>query len=266
MSAGEYARLLQPLAELTAAAGRCILATAPSDLLTRSKADRSPVTAADVASEAILREGLGRILPGVPVIAEEGVAAGEAPEPGEEFFLVDPLDGTREFLSGRPEYAVNLALVSEGVPKIGLIYAPASGVLYAGSEGSAVRAALPPGAVFDRAKATPIRVRPRPARLVVAVSRSHPDPATDRFLATLAIERRLVMGSALKFASIAEGHADVYPRLVSLSEWDVAAGHALVVAAGGSMQATDDEALRYGARARNFRLGGFIAWGGPPAA
>jgi 3'(2'), 5'-bisphosphate nucleotidase len=266
MSAGEYARLLQPLAELAAAAGHCILTTAPSDLLTRSKADRSLVTAADEASEAMLCEGLGRILPGVPVIAEERVAAGEAPEPGGEFFLVDPLDGTREFLSGRPEYAINLAFVSEGVPKIGLIYAPASGVLYAGYEGSAIRAALPPGGNFDRIKATPIRVRPRPARLVVAVSRSHPDPATDRFLATLAIERRLVMGSALKFASIAEGHADVYPRLVSLSEWDVAAGHALVVAAGGSMQATDGEALRYGARAQNFRLGGFIAWGGPSAA
>jgi 3'(2'), 5'-bisphosphate nucleotidase len=266
MSAGEYARLLQPLAELVAAAGHRILMTAAPDLLPRAKADRSLVTTADEASEAILCEGLARILPGVPVIAEEGAAAGEAPEPGGEFFLVDPLDGTREFLSGRPEYAVNLALVSEGIPKIGLIYAPASGVLYAGSEGSAVRAVLPPGAAFDCTKATPIRVRPRPARLVVAVSRSHPDPATDRFLATLAIERRLVMGSALKFASIAEGHADVYPRLVSLSEWDVAAGHALVVAAGGSMQATDDEALRYGARGRNFRLGGFIAWGGPPAA
>jgi 3'(2'), 5'-bisphosphate nucleotidase len=266
MSAGEYARLLQPLAELAAAAGRCIQETAPSDFLTRSKADQSPVTAADEASEAILREGLGRILPGVPVIAEEGVAAGELPEPGDEFFLVDPLDGTRELLAGRPEYAVNLAFVSGGVPKIGLIYAPASGILYAGAEGSAIRAVLPPGSDFDRAKAAPIRVRPRPARLVVAVSRSHPDPATDRFLATLPIERRLVMGSALKFASIAEGLADAYPRLVSLSEWDVAAGHALVVAAGGSVRTPDGEALRYGARARNFRLGGFIAWGGAPAA
>jgi 3'(2'), 5'-bisphosphate nucleotidase len=266
MSAGEYARLLEPLAELVAAAGHCILATAPSDLLTRSKADHSPVTVADEASETILREGLERILPGVPVIAEEGVASGELPEPGDEFFLVDPLDGTREFLAGRPEYAVNLAFVSAGVPKIGLIYAPASGILYAGSEGSAVRAALPPGSDFNRAKTAPIRVRPRPARLVVAVSRSHPDPATDRFLATLSIERRLVMGSALKFASIAEGYADAYPRLVSLSEWDVAAGHALVVAAGGSVRTPDGEALRYGARAQNFRLGGFIAWGGAPAA
>jgi 3'(2'), 5'-bisphosphate nucleotidase len=266
MSAGEYARLLEPLAELAAAAGHRILATAPPDLLPRSKADRSPVTAADEASEAILRDGLGRILPGVPVIAEEGVAAGELPEPGGEFFLVDPLDGTREFLAGRSEYAVNLALVRAGIPKIGLIYAPASSILYAGAEGSALRAALPPGGKLDRAQAVPIRARPRPARLVVAVSRSHPDAATDQFLATLAIERRLVMGSALKFAAIAEGLADAYPRLAPLSEWDVAAGHALVVAAGGSVLAPDGEALCYGARARNFRLGGFIAWGGPPAA
>jgi 3'(2'), 5'-bisphosphate nucleotidase len=266
MSAGEYARLLKPLAELAAAAGHRILEIAPPDLLMRSKADQSPVTAADEASEAILCEGLGRILPGVPVIAEEGVAAGELPEPGGEFFLVDPLDGTREFLAGRSEYAVNLALVRGGVPKIGLIYAPASSILYAGSEGSALRASLPPGGDFDRAKAAPIRVRPRPARLVVTVSRSHPDVATDQFLATLAIERRLVMGSALKFAAVAEGLADAYPRLAPLCEWDVAAGHALVVAAGGSMQAPDGGALSYGARARNFRLGGFIAWGGPAAA
>jgi 3'(2'), 5'-bisphosphate nucleotidase len=265
MSAGEYARLLEPLAELAAAAGRRILAIAPADLATRSKADKSPVTAADEASEAILREGLARILPGVPVIAEEGVAAGELPEPGSEFFLVDPLDGTREFLAGFKEYAINLALVHEGVPKIGLIYAPASGILYAGSERSAVRAVLPPGGGFDRAKAAPIRARPRPARLVVAVSRSHPDPATDRLLATLPIERRLVMGSSLKFAAVAEGLADSYPRLAPLSEWDVAAGHALVAAAGGSVQAPDGAALRYGMRARDFRLGGFIAWGGPLA-
>lgn len=266
MSAGEYARLLEPLAKLAAAAGHRILETAPLDLLPRSKVDLSPVTAADEASEAVLREGLARILPGVPVIAEEGVAAGNLPEPGREFFLVDPLDGTREFLAGHQEYAVNLALVSGGVPKVGLIYAPAFGIMYAGSEGSALRATLPPGGDFDRAKAAPIRARPRPARLVVAVSRSHPDPETEQFLTTLPIERRLVIGAALKFVAVAEGLADAYPRLAPLSEWDVAAGHALVVAAGGSMQAPDGGALSYGARARNFRLGGFIAWGGPPAA
>jgi 3'(2'), 5'-bisphosphate nucleotidase len=266
MSAGEYARLLEPLAELAAAAGHRILAIAPPDLLARSKADKSQVTAADEASEAILREGLARILPGVPVIAEEGVAAGELPEPGREFFLVDPLDGTREFLAGLKEYAVNLALVSGGIPKLGLIYAPASSTLYAGCGGSAIRAVLAPGGDFDRAKAAPIRARPRPARLVVAVSRSHPDPATEQLLATLPIERRLMMGSALKFAAVAEGQADSYPRLAPLSEWDVAAGHALVIAAGGNVQAPDGAALRYGMRVRGFRLGGFIAWGGPPAA
>jgi 3'(2'), 5'-bisphosphate nucleotidase len=266
MSAGEYARLLKPLAELAAAAGRRILETAPADLLPRSKADHSPVTVADEASETILRQGLERLLPGVPVIAEEGVAAGDRPEPGGEFFLVDPLDGTREFLAGLQEYAINLALVRGGIPKIGLIYAPATGILYAGCETSAIRAALPAGGDFDGAQAAPIRVRPRPARLVVAVSRSYPDSETERFLATLAIERRLVMGSALKFAALAEGLADAYPRLAPLSEWDVAAGHALILAAGGSVQAPDGGALAYGARARNFRLGGFIAWGGPPAA
>src|SRR5204863_3341201 len=161
MSAGEYARLLKPLAELAAAAGHRILETAPLDLLPRSKVDLSPVTAADEASEALLRKGLDHILPGVPVIAEEGVAAGDLPEPGHEFFLVDPLDGTREFVSGRQEYAVNIAFVSGGIPKIGLIYAPAFGILYAGANGAAIRAAILPGGDFERGKAAPIRARPR---------------------------------------------------------------------------------------------------------
>ncbi|HLL26864.1 MAG TPA: 3'(2'),5'-bisphosphate nucleotidase CysQ [Xanthobacteraceae bacterium] len=265
MSAGEYARLLEPLARLAATAGQRILATAPRDLDVRPKADRSPVTIADEASEAILHEGLARILPGVPVIAEESVAAGDRPEPGREFLLVDPLDGTREFLDGRPEYAVNIALVSNGVPVIGLIYAPAQGILYAGGGSEAVRASIPPGGELDRAKAATICARPRPNSLVVAVSRSHPDPATEKFVASLTVERRLIMGSSLKFAAIAEGAADVYPRFAPISEWDVAAGHALVAAAGGSMKTPDGNAITYGARARHFRLDGFIAWGGPPA-
>ena len=265
MSAGEHARLLGPLAKLAVAAGHRILATAPSDLLPRSKVDLSPVTAADEAAEEVLREGLMRILPGIPVIAEEGVSAGDLPEPGDEFFLVDPLDGTREFLAGCGEYAVNVALVSNGIPKVGVIYAPALGILYAGSEGNALRAAIAPGGDFDQAQATPIRARPRPQRLVAAVSRSHPDSETEQFLETLSIERRLVIGSALKFAAIAEGLADIYPRLVSLSEWDVAAGHALVTAAGGSVQGPDGRVLSYGGRSGNFRLGGFIAWGAAPA-
>lgn len=263
---GEYSGLLARLAELAATAGRRILEIAPRDLLARSKGDQSPVTLADEASEEILRDGLHRILPGVPIVGEEGFAAGHRPTHDGEFFLVDPLDGTREFLAGMKEYAINVALIRDGVPKAGLIYAPATGTVYAGAERSAWRGAVSRSGAFDAAMITPIHTRPRPARLCVAVSRSYPDPETDKFIATLDVERRLVMGSALKFAAVAEGLADVYPRLAPMNEWDVAAGHALVAAAGGSMRAPDGGALHYGTRPENFRLDGFVAWGDPPAA
>jgi 3'(2'), 5'-bisphosphate nucleotidase len=221
---------------------------------------------ADEASEEILRQGLHRILPGIPIVGEEGFAAGNRPSLAGEFLLVDPLDGTREFLAGMKEYAINVALVRDGVPRAGIIYAPAIGTIYGGADGSAWRCALLPDSAFDPAKKTPIHTRRRPARLCVAVSRSYPDPETDKFIAALDIQDRLVMGSSLKFAAVAEGRADIYPRLASLNEWDVAAGHALVVAAGGSVLAPDGGALHYGTRPENFRLDGFVAWGDAPTA
>jgi 3'(2'), 5'-bisphosphate nucleotidase len=263
---GEYSGLLASLAELAGAAGRRILDIAPGDLLARSKGDQTPVTLADEASEETLREGLHRILPGVPIVGEEGFAAGHRPSHDGEFILVDPLDGTREFLAGMKEYAINIALVREGVPKAGVIYAPATGTIYGGADQRAWRGTLPPGGAFDPAKVAAIHTRPRPVRLCVAVSRSYPDLETDKFIAALDVECRLVMGSALKFAAVAEGRADVYPRLAQLSEWDVAAGHALVVAAGGSVLAPDGGALHYGTRPENFRLDGFVAWGEPSPA
>jgi 3'(2'), 5'-bisphosphate nucleotidase len=262
----DLSSLLAPLAGLAAAAGRRILEIAPRDLLARSKDDQSPVTLADEASEEILREGLHRLAPGIPIVGEEGFAAGQRPMHDGEFFLVDPLDGTREFLAGMPEYAINVAVVQDGVPKAGLIYAPATGKLYAGAAANAWHGTLPPGGAFDPEKAAALRTRRRPARLCVAVSRSYPDPETDKFIAALEVERRLVMGSSLKFAAVAEGIADVYPRLAPMNEWDVAAGHALVVAAGGSVLAPDGGTLHYGARPEDFRLDGFIAWGEPSPA
>jgi 3'(2'), 5'-bisphosphate nucleotidase len=256
--------LLAPLAQLIGEAGAVIQRFAATAAAAREKADRSPVTDADEAAEAILRAGLARLLPGVPVIAEEAVARGDRSIPGSTFLLVDPLDGTREFIAGRSEYAVNIALIAEQMPALGMIYAPALNTLYAAAEGRALRAALAPGAPFDPKSAVAIRARPRPRRLTALVSRSHLDPATVAFLDGLPIERRIALGSSLKFARIAEGAADVYARLARVSEWDVAAGHALLTAAGGSVTAPDGGALAYGKLQAGYRVDGFVAWGAAP--
>lgn len=260
---GELTRLLKPLAELMAVAGGRILEIAKTGLDTRHKADKSPVTAADIAAEEVLREGLNRILPGVPFIAEEAVSRGEIPEPGTEFLLIDPLDGTREFVQGRDEYGVNVGLISGGRAVLGAIYEPATNTIYAGAEGKAFRAAIRPGAQLDQNNATPIRARARPDKLVAAVSRSYLDKASEDFLSTLPIASRLVLGSSLKFCRLAEGAADVYPRLVSISEWDVAAGHGLLEAAGGQVKTADGGPLLYGKKNQNFKLDAFVAWGAP---
>jgi len=261
---GELTHLLSPLTELMALAGGKILDIAKSSLGAREKPDRSPVTAADIAAEEILREGLARLLPGVPFIAEESVSHGDIPEPGKEFLLIDPLDGTIEFIAGRDEYTVNVGLIAHGVPILGAIYAPAECVVYAGAEGMAFRAPLAPGASFDLKNTSRIRARARPSKLVAAVSRSFPDKASEAFLSTLPIKGRLVLGSSLKFVRMAEGEVDVYPRLTSISEWDVAAGHALLNAAGGRVETPDGQPIHYGRKDKKFRLEAFVAWGAKP--
>ena len=268
MTAGLPARndlhgLLGPVAELAASAGGKILEIAKGDLGTSRKLDKSPVTAADVAAEDLLREGLAKLLPGVPFIGEESVERGDIPEPGREFLLIDPLDGTREFIAGRDEYTVNVGLVSNGVPVLGVIYTPADRIIHAGASARAFRVQLAPGAKFDVNATESIRARKRPPQLVAAVSRSFLEKRSEDFLATLPIESRLAYGSSVKFTFLAEGRADVYPRFASICEWDVAAGHALLDAAGGRVEQLDGSAIRYGARDRKFRFDGFVAWGAP---
>jgi 3'(2'), 5'-bisphosphate nucleotidase len=174
--------------------------------------------------------------------------------------IVDPLDGTREFLAGRDEFTVNLAIVTRGVPIAGIIAAPRRGQVWRGIVGEkAVRLRL----LKDGAdQARPIRTRTWPReRPVAAVSRSHFDTATDSFLASLGPIERTASGSAIKFCQIAEGTADVYPRLATTYEWDVAAGQALVVAAGGAVKTPQGQPLEYGRAAEHFRVPAFIAWG-----
>jgi 3'(2'), 5'-bisphosphate nucleotidase len=256
----EAVRLLDDLTRIIAHACVGIRAVSPVTVVHRIKPDRSPVTVADELSEATILQGLAQLLPGVPVISEE--SATEQPVTGldKSFLIVDPLDGTREFIAGRDEFTVNLAIVTRGVPIAGIIAAPERGQVWRGVVGEkAERLRL----LADGAdEASAIHTRRWPAQGAVAtVSRSHFDSATEKFLASLGPITRHAAGSAIKFCQVAEGAADIYPRLATTCEWDVAAGHALVVAAGGKVMSPQGSPLAYGRAIENFRVPAFIAWG-----
>ena len=256
-------QVLDSLSEIVSRAAQATLAIPFSSVPRRIKNDLSPVTAADEASEALILEGLARLLPGVPVIAEESVTRTPPAALGPSFLIVDPLDGTKEFLAGRDEFTVNVALVTHGTPIAGIIAAPAQGLLWRGIVGGkAERLRLKPGAApsdaYDRSF---IQTRRAPERLTVATSRTHLDEVTEDFLSRLPVAKRYLCGSSVKFCHIAEGTADVYPRLAPTREWDVAAGCAILVAAGGTVTAPDGGPLKFGRLAEKFLVPGFIAWG-----
>jgi 3'(2'), 5'-bisphosphate nucleotidase len=257
--------LLDELTAIVARAAAAILAIAPAGLTPRMKADHSPVTAADQAAEAVILESLARLLPGLPVVSEEAAARGEACAAAATLALVDPLDGTREIIEGRSEYTVNVAIVADRVPVLGLVAAPALGLLWRGVVGRGAERLRLVGPSRQAVDSTPIRTRRAPSHgLVAAVSRSHFDANTASFVDRLPIAERIVCGSALKFCRIAEGAADVYPRLSPTCEWDVAAGHAVIAAAGGMVTTPAGGPILYGRE--GFRIPGFIAWGDAEAA
>jgi 3'(2'), 5'-bisphosphate nucleotidase len=265
---GADGRLLEELTTIVSAAAAAILAARSGSLDTRTKADLSPVTVCDEAAEAAILSGLARVLPGVTVVSEEAASKAPPATLPETFVLVDPLDGTRELVAGRDEFTVNVAIVRGGRPRLGVVAAPAQGVVWRGSEGrGAERLQLSPGAPASAARErSAIRTRAAPrAGLVAVVSRSHLDAETEAFLARLPIAGRLTSGSAVKFCQVAEGAADVYPRLSTTCEWDVAAGHAVLAAAGGVLTTPDGAALSYGQIGRNFRVPAFVGWGDPAA-
>ncbi len=262
-------RLTDEITTLVSQAAAAILAIDSSTVAKRIKSDLSPVTAADDAAESVILEGLSRLLPGIPIVSEEASGPGQIIEPDSTFVLVDPLDGTREFLAGRDEFTVNIALVSQGTPVFGCIGAPAFGRIWRGVTGQgAERLELPAGADAGACgHRTSIRTRQLPERdLVVAVSRSHFDLQTERFLARFPQAQRIACGSSLKFCRVAEGSVDLYPRLAPTREWDVAAGHAIVAAAGGTVARPSGAPLTYGRHADGFRVPGFVAFGDPAAA
>ena len=242
-------RLLDGLTLVVSRASAAILAMPRTSLDPREKPDRSPVTSADKASEAVILEGLARLMPGVAVLSEEATGTRPVLPSGGRLFIVDPLDGTREFLAGLDEYVVNIALMDNGVPVAGVVAAPARGLIWRGQVGQgAERLVLPKDAsLIGLGERVIIRTRARPASGArVLISRSHLDSATDAFVDRLTRPERIACGSALKFCLLADGSADIYPRLAPTSEWDIAAGHAVLLAAGGDVRNPDGSALRYG--------------------
>lgn len=261
------AALMEPLTALVVKAGAAILAVDRRAMKVDGKHDGSPVTEADLRADRVLCEGLARLAPEIPTLSEERAEQATLPFRS-SFFLIDPLDGTREFVAGRDEFTVNLALVSGGTPLLGIVAAPALGLLWRGVVGrGAERLTL---SEAGGSIAEPIHTRALPARgepWIAAVSRSHGDARTDAFIGRRPGAVRLTAGSAVKFARVAEGAADVYPRFGPTSEWDVAAGHAVLTAAGGRITDGEGAALRFGqGDGSSFIVPSFIAWGDPTGA
>jgi 3'(2'), 5'-bisphosphate nucleotidase len=254
----DYDRLIDDLATAAREAGEAILEVVRRGFEVESKRDASPVTEADRAAELIILAALARAAPGVPVIAEEEVAAGRIPAHDETYFLVDPLDGTKEFVRGGDDYTVNIGLIEGGTPKLGVVFAPATGRLHGGCLGS--------GAWLDEGRGRlAISTRKRGEAPTAVASKSHLNQATIDYLEAAVGKCDYVsVGSSLKFCIVAEGQADIYPRAAPTSEWDTAAGHAVLLAAGGLVDGPDGEPLRYGKRA--FLNRAFVATSGwkPP--
>jgi len=241
----EPAHMLRQLIDAALAGGREALAVYGTDLRVTVKADATPVSDADRRSEAAILARLRRDFPGVPVVAEEAVSAGSLPQVGRRFFLVDPLDGTKEFIARNGEFAVNVALIEDGVPVAGVVLAPALGRLCVAADGAAWCATAAPDCAAA-GELSRIRVRRAPAAPVGVASRSHSTPETERALAAAGVGERRSIGSSLKFCLVAEGEADFYPRLGPTMEWDTAAGDAVLRAAGGAVVTLAGAPLLYG--------------------
>ncbi|MCC7412351.1 MAG: 3'(2'),5'-bisphosphate nucleotidase CysQ [Gammaproteobacteria bacterium] len=240
----EITALLSPVAAIAINAGHAILAHYGDDVAVEHKDDRSPLTAADLDAHRLIVEALARMTPQVPVLSEESAAIAWSERRGwSEHWLVDPLDGTREFIDHNGEFTVNIALIRDHVPVLGVVHVPARGITYFGAAGA--------GAFRVRGVGAPERIgvcAEAPARVRVVGSRSHRGSSLDAFLERLGDHEMVPMGSALKFCIVAEGSADLYPRFGPTCEWDTAAAQAVVEAAGGRTVTLDGEPLRYNTR------------------
>lgn len=244
-------------------AGQVIMEIYDRNPEARLKDDRTPVTEADTAAEAHILAGLKVVCPDIPVISEEAAAEGKVPDVGDLFFLVDPLDGTREFLSRNGEFTVNIGLIENGAPIAGIIYTPAKSRMFRGQKGQgAEQAEVAPDGELADAQWNSIGTRqPAAGELVAVASRSHRDEKTNQVLKERGATEIVSAGSSLKFCLLAAGEADLYPRMGRTMEWDTAAGQAILVAAGGSVVTEDGAPLTYGKKERGYDNPHFIAQG-----
>jgi 3'(2'), 5'-bisphosphate nucleotidase len=258
-----FSPLAAALARLAQAAGAITLRHYAGAAEARTKPDHSPVTDADEEAEALIAAELAKIAPGVPIVAEEAMAKGKSPKIGERFFLVDPLDGTKEFLKRNGEFTVNIALIEGGRAVLGVVLAPAKGRMFLGDGvNGAFELQARGGEALDLSGARRIHVRQAPSEgLTALVSRSHRDAQTDEYLTHYRIAKLADAGSSLKFALLAAGEADLYPRHGPTMEWDTAAGQAVVEAAGGTVTMLDGAPFMYGKVAQGFRNPSFVARG-----
>jgi len=247
-------QLLEALVIAARAAGAEILKLVAAGFEVETKSDQSPVTICDRAAEQVILRALAEAAPGIPVIAEEEVSAGRIPAHDDTYFLVDPLDGTKEFVRGGEDYTVNIGLIAGGRPRLGVVFQPACNRLWGGLVGE--------GAFLeDMSGRQPIRTRPLGAERAAVASKSHFNQATADYLEqAIGACGHVSIGSSLKFCIVAEGRADIYPRLSPTSEWDTAAGHAVLLAAGGRVDGLDGKPLPYGKKA--FLNPGFCATAG----
>ena len=254
---------LLALADLALAAGREILTIYASPIVVHQKSDLTPVTEADEAAERIILAGLKHLDPATPVISEEAAAAGVIPKVAGRFYLVDPLDGTKEFLSRNGEFTVNIALIADGAPTAGVVLAPALRRIFCGEAGiGAFEAHIEVETDAASLQWSERKARKaRPDGPIVVASRSHRDERTEAYLKCLKVRKIVSAGSSLKFCLLASGEADLYPRFGRTMEWDTAAGHAVLSAAGGHVETETGEPLTYGKAMRGYDNPAFIARG-----
>lgn len=257
--------MLESLIAAALSAGREIMAVHAAGPQVTYKNDCSPVTEADQRAEDIILSSLARHHPDIPVVAEEAAASGHIPEIKSDFFLVDPLDGTKEFISDKQDFTVNIALIRDGTPVLGVVYAPALGVAWTGEKETARKLFI--SGEFESVSNHSIRCRAKPPMPVAVISRSHCTPKTEAFVAENGLIDSISIGSSLKFCMLAEGAADVYPRFSRTMMWDTAAGDAVLRAAGGITLDMAGLPLRYEIDQSNDDMlanPDFIAWGAPP--